>query len=249
MNFSRRLRGWIVLFWAALTPAHAAINTFTSTNFSLGYGYVNPWTTTETFMSNTPTTVNGFTFSPTVASSSFSGTGPGFTFRQLHDAGGASGDSIDWTNTVSASWSGPAPLDAMPNPNYKIQLNITSLRIYGAAYFAFPGTTNLAFGEITPDHFGNSTSISLNVVSSVPNLTFASNYKQLTWDPADFQTNGTSMSRTFILLANTDKAIDGFEVFGNVTITYDAVPEPSVLALALSAAGILTWRRRSAARK
>jgi hypothetical protein len=243
---------------APLAPLEAAVTvTNTSANFSIGFGFTNvfmPWNDSETSGSNTSTTQGGFTFVPTVTSSLFSGTGPTFVGRVLGNGAGAnegaSGDSIDWTATITASWTGGTPLDAEPDPNFRIQLNITSLRIWGHAHFAFPSGTTMAFSETTPGNAGSSPSITLNVAPTTTALTNAANYTQLVWDAGSYQVTGTNMTRTFVITpggAGTDRALDGFEVFGNVLLLYD-IPEPTALTLALAGIGLAVVRRRRGGR-
>jgi hypothetical protein len=174
-------------------------------------------------------------------------TGPVFTGRVLGNGNSAAISS--WSRafnvTVNGSWTGTTPIDAAPIPNYQLSLNITSIRIYGNADLGDTG--DLFFTETTPGHGSSSASASLPITGPQDS---AGQYGQLTWDPADFNVAGTSSSRTFVLdFANDNPAhgrfIDGFEVFGNLVLTYDLIPEPATVTF-LGLGGLLLLRRRKA---
>jgi hypothetical protein len=237
----------------ALTFAREAVADFTNTsaNFSLGYGAQatsgSPWNTTETSGANTATTLGSFSFIPTLSGPPFSSSGPIFPSRVLGDGDygvGRSGWSKDFLVSLTGSYNTALPVWA---ENVKLTLNITSISIYGVQYSGF-GTGTMQFQETTSGHTASSSAITLNVAADIndPGISpfaTAANWKQLDWDPADFAVAGTTSTRTFNLGTFTSTqgyAIDGFEIEGNVVLTY--IPEPMSVWL-LGIGGLLLWRR------
>ncbi len=241
-----------LLVVASLFVVRAQAASITSAPFSFGYGYTPSasWNTTETAGFNTPTSLGNFTFTPTVTGGGFDSTGPVFTGRVLGNGGGDYiATSIAYPGqagvlaSIAAAYTGPLPLDAAPVPNYQIQLNISQVSIYGANYTGF-GASTLAFTELTPGHTSNSPSIALPTFSPV---NIASQMVKLVWDPADYAENGFTFTRSFGLLAEDESPVDGFEVFGTVTLLYDALPpapEPSSIVLLGLGTVVLSLRRR-----
>lgn len=251
MSKSFSLVGLFVV--ATLFVARVDAASITSAPFSFGYGYTPSatWNTSETAAFNTPTVQGDFTFTPTVTGGGFDSTGPVFTGRVLGDG---SGDYIATSiaypgvpgllASIAASFTGPAPIDAAPVPNYQIVLNISQISIYGANYSPGFTASTLAFTELTPGHASNSPAIALNNFAPVQ---LASQVTQLVWDPADYAENGFTFTRSFGLLAEDESPVDGFEVFGTVTLFYDALPpapEPSSLMLLGLGTLVLSLRRR-----
>jgi hypothetical protein len=143
--------------------------------------------------------------------------------------------------SIAAAYTGPAPIDAASTPNYQIQLNISQVSIYGMNYSGFTAST-LAFTETTAGHMANSPAI--NLISADP-ANDVSNYTKLLWNPEDFAELGFSSTRTFMLLAEDESPVDGFEIFGTITLTYDAmVPEPSSMLMLGMGTLLLSMRRR-----
>jgi hypothetical protein len=237
----------VLLLFAGAT--HAA--TINSSPFSIGYGaQVNAtptWNTVETSSANSPTTQGDFTFSPVLTGGIFSGNGPivsvpgGVRTLATGGAGQNVGNSGTFGATINASWTGPTPGDAAATPNYQISLVIDSIRIYGTISTSFPTGNDLAFGETTVGHTGTSPAIILNTTTA--NYQIATNYNQLTWDPADYFDAGTTTSRSFNLVAAASRPVDDFEVFGHVVLSYDVIPEPGAVALVLAAGIALTFIR------
>jgi hypothetical protein len=247
----------------------ADTGTIISSSFSLGYGATTygiqsaQWDTSETAGSNTSVT-GPFSLSvvfssrtPAADGDSYdngaSGSGPVFTGRTLADSPGGPGTGFSsWSPrfqvTVSGSYTGGTPVDAAPIPNYQFSLAITSIRIWGTALdYGSVSDRDLYFTETTPLHGASSPPQLLpyrtNPFESVHEAAY---YAQLAWDPTDFNTAGLSDARTFVLDTASfphQRAIDGFEVFGNLVVTYDAIPEPGTMMF-LGLGGLLLIRRR-----
>lgn len=229
---------------ALASSANAA--TIISDNFSIGYGWLNnSWNTTETASVNTGPGSN-FLLNLSFATNGFSNTGPSFTNRVLGTVTSSGYVSISTTfsTTLTATYTGPAPLDAAALPNYRLQLNITGISLYVAPSTIQAGQT-ANFRETT---VGNTQAQSAQPVSATGNFTTLASYVNLVWDPNDFQSAGQSQARTFSLetVSPTALGADGFQVFGNIVLTYDAVPEPATFGLLGAAALVgICLRRRS----
>jgi len=243
---------WLSLVLIALGLINSQAATIVSSDFSFGYGYTPPgipngsWTTDETSGNNTSTTQGNFTFTPSVSGAVFGSVGPIFTNRVLANGSvGYMGASGSFNATISGTYTGPTPGDADPIPNFQLSLVITSIRIYGAGVTG-QSNTDLGWSETTPGHTSSSSTINVIQVSG-PSFNDAASYTQLTWDPGDFLVSGTSSTRTFALVSTAaSRAVDGFEIFGRVELSYTAIPEPSTLALlgGMGLAMVLLVRKR-----
>lgn len=260
----------IASFAGLLCAASAQAATITSTSFSLGYGAdtggpVAPqsvhWTDNETSGSNTDVTgpftasvaFTSRTPSPdgdSVYDNGASSSGPIFTGRTLADSpGGVNTGFSSWSPrfqaTVSGTYTGPPPIDVAVVANYQFSVVITSIRIWGTAViFNTDGLEDLFFTETTPLH--GTSSLSQTLPTAGASAEQAAAYAQLVWDPADFSTPGVTDGRVFVLDTAAfphQRGIDGFEVFGHLVLTYDAIPEPASLGL-LALGGLLLLRRR-----
>ena len=237
---------------ASASAAPIVETTISSGNCSFGYGVVAGfWGTSETASANTSTTSGSFSFVPTVSGSGNSSFGPRFgpPARTLQ-SGGVSPSVADTGATVgsflasiAATWSGSTPVDAQPSPNYRLRVNITSLRIWSAGYDGDTGPYTQNFNETTAGHAASSPS---TTILAVPFTTWydKNNYTQIVWDPSEFIVTGTSSTRTFTLGGSPSSSIDAFEVFGTVDLIYDAIPEPGAAGLALTAMLGMALRRR-----
>jgi hypothetical protein len=235
--------------------ASAGAATITSGNFSLGYGYANDhWSTDETSATNSPNPNVYLTGDFTLGDVAFTGIkasngGVGFADRVLGNNGtnnqsGYIGGGADapFSATVTGSYTGPTPVDAAANPNYQVELNITAVKIYATQFGAGSDTVNW-----TETTVGNLQSQSPQAVGKA-GVYDPTNYVHIVWnDPTGFlsPSGTTSQTRSFGLESNDagNIALDGFEVFGNVVLNYDAVPEPASLGL-LAMGGLLMIRRR-----
>ncbi len=251
-----------------VNTVQAATSTITSADFSFAYGSTekvvagSTWTLNEN--PGSVTTIGDFTFSPAPTGQVQSGTGPTFFGATLADGGG---DDINRVGSlsdpfgsatggfllpISASYNGSAPIDAAPIPNYRLMLEITNLSIY-AARAGNGGPTTLAWDEVTPSHAQTSTSINLNLASTVTLLNSASTYTQLVWDPSDYDTAlgslNSSFTRTFDFLPGTGNDLrigDGIQISGRVHLIYDT-PEPGsyvLMVTGLTIGSVLMYRRR-----
>lgn len=253
----------VALSLSVISPSFAVTGTIISSNFSLGYGVIQngtqaqQWSDSETSSANT--NVNSpFSLSvvfssrtPAADDDSYDGAGsfqgPTFPNRVLSDGDTTttiSGWAPRFQVALNGSWTGATPLDATPNPNYQFSLEITSIRIYGnLSAYGDATHTSMWFSEVTAGH---GSSMSPFVVSRTTPILAATNWTQLVWNPNDFSDPGTTGSRTFWVNADTTGShafIDGFEVFGDLVVTYDAIPEPATIAL-LSIGGLAVVLRR-----
>lgn len=219
-------------------PLSAA--TINSGNFSLGFGKTSGsgYTTTETSGANS--NVSGdFGLSVTVDGGAQDLGGPTFINRVLSDGDNDwSGEPSDFLATLNATFSG-TPIDAAAVPNYQIQLVITSISIYaqGAA-----GAPSMGFIETSAGHEQAQVQQALNGYS---NMRLAGSYIPIAWNPDDYDSAGVNQTRTFGLSLPSGTAfLDGVEVEGYITLTYDAVPEPALLSLGAPVALMMLRRRR-----
>jgi hypothetical protein len=101
------------------------------------------------------------------------------------------------------------------------------------------------WSETTPGNAATSPSITLITTS---NFNEAASYTQLVWDPADVDQPlaglNNAFTRTFDILGAGDlRFVDGIEVEGQVSLVYNAVPEPASLALTSFALAIAAGAR------
>lgn len=250
--------GSVVIVLFAASASHATV--ITSADFSFGFGAtaLSPatWTATENAATNTPATIDNFSFAPLPVGGRFSGTGPKFVGRVL--ANGSTTDVVgylkDFSVPITASYNGPAPSDASATPDYKLLLEITKISLYGARSDATSGST-LAWSEVTSGHSATSPSIALTIAAGAAQGS-KSMYKQLAWDPADYEVSLTGLNGTFTRTFGADapyagtgdwRLVDGMEIEGRVHLSYNAVPEPAaVVLLATSLIGLLAyaWRKK-----
>lgn len=228
---------------ASILNASAA--TITSDTFSLGYGFSNSgsggtWNTLETSGGNTPTMIGDFNFNPVVNGLELSSGGVYFPDRVLTDGGNGAFSAYQTSMTISGSWNGVTPVDAAPQPNYRLTLYVTSISIWAHNW---GGVVETWFEETTA---GNG-AISPKIYAPNSNaFEDASDYSQLIWNPGGFSLDGTSVSRSFLVTdtngGGSDAGftiLDGFAITGYVTLTYDAVPEPGSLGMLAAGATFL----------
>jgi len=251
------------LLFLSSMALQADIVTVNSSPFSLGYGFISPgvWSTNETSGANTPTTQGDFQFLPTVSSPLLTGNGPTFPSRVLSNGNSSSYSTyVDdapaglFTASVTANWNGTLPTNFIPG-TATLQLTLTGIKIW-ASGLNDPGF--FRFDETTVGHTSSSPSMTPGGAAgtgspSPANFTNAAVWVQMAWDPADYSVSGVTQTRTFSATVGDDltnpasyiyTALDGYEVLGNVTLTYEIVPEPSALLLLSLSGGILMLRRR-----
>ena len=153
---------------------------------------------------------------------------------------------------ITASYNGSAPIDASGTPDYKINIEITKISIYGARWTGSSSGLTLEWNETTPGHEQTSPSISdLTPVGNGAGYLTAANYKQLVWDAPDYAVSlallNDAFTRTFdfpALTGNEYQIIDGLEIEGRVVLTYTPIPEPSSVVLIFMGSMGLVFRRR-----
>lgn len=197
--------------------------------FSLGYGWKNgSWNTSETSSVNT-TPGAGFTLTTNLAGVTGSNTGPTFANRVI----GAIGSSTSYQAAIVdgfeaeliAAHSGPAPSDAAANPNYQITLNINSISIQNAPNITSAGQT-INFYEVTP---GYESEQEPQATVATGNFTMLPTWNKMAWDPEEPLLMAGALAqthtRTFVLEQDAyyNMFIDGLEIAGDVSLTYDAV--------------------------
>lgn len=231
----------------------------TSANFSFGYGHVvSEWNDSETSSVNTSTSQGNFVFAPAPNGPRYRGIGPTFINRVLGNGDSESfvGAAYDgqrlFSVPITANYTGAAPGDASGTPNYQLQIEITSVSIYGGSEDA--AVTTMALRETTAGHAQTQpTPVTVPVTSFGAGSSITA-YAQAVWNPGDYSTSlaslNDSFTRTFgvvIVVPNGQydpHYIDGLEVTGRVHLIYDAIPEPASLSLlALVAPALLTRRR------
>jgi hypothetical protein len=237
-----------LLAFSLPASAYTANITNTSGSFSLGFGDTSSWNELETLNYNTHVTGN-FTLTSTLTGGAMTSAGVGFDGRTLQDFGGIFGSYVGEIIPFNASFAA-AYTGASPDPdatNLRLQLNITSMTVWVFAGYGSPGTETVRFNETTA---GNTQDSGLQAVTYT-NLglgTFgAANYEQHAWNPAEFTSTGLTQTRTFTMNefgAFNDGAIDGYEIYGNVQLIYDVIPEPTSAMLLIAGAAML-WRKRS----
>lgn len=200
-----------------------------SSPFSLGYGWKNDsWNTGETSSVNTPPGT-GFSLDIDMAGMTGSNSGPSFTNRQLGPiVTGTSYQSAivnGFDAILTAAYTASAPSDAAPNPNYQVGLNINAISMHVAP--------NLIEANKTANFYEEMPGYDLvqppqRLVETAYFGTFAG-WNKMAWDPVETANLAGPLTqthtRTFKLEHNAsyNVFIDGFEVAGNVGLTYDAV--------------------------
>lgn len=218
-------------------------------NFSIAQGFTDAATFNTTETSSVNVLPVNFTLSTVIVAAASSQSGFAFPNGD-YGIGGLGANWSAYTTpgflvTLDATYVGGTPGDAAPIPNYKVQLNITSISIRAAAFAPQGDSYTLGWTETTP---GNTQSQSPQSIETNPGpnwLTLA-NWDNLAWAPAGFQNTGLDQSRTFGLAESnlSGFALDGFLVTGNIVMTYDAVPEPSTMGLIFLAAGVVGFSSR-----
>lgn len=157
-------------------------------------------------------------------------TGPTFKERTLGEVtgGGMSGTVEKFLATITGKYTGAAPADAANPPNYRIQVNITNISIYASPIGDEAGSIpvfTLKFNEVTFDHEQSQEEQPLEIKPG--RFTKALNYEQISWTPKSYPSPAGDLDqeqgRLFDLTESERNAIaiDGFEVSGNIVLTYD----------------------------
>lgn len=246
---------------AAILPASNTIaSQITSSDFSIGYGYSSPgsWNTSETTGANID--ISG-PFSLDIVPHAYNYVGSGITFPGRVPTNGGAGMLSGAANNgnvggvfnvpISASYTGPAPVDAAPVPNYRLVIEITSISVYAGAN---ESSLSLAFNETTPGH-AQVQGAGISLIDSGNDFSTAqgtvASYTKLSWDPADYENSIVGVNDPSQRVFSTDAPsshvvfLDGLEITGRVHLYYDAVPEPGAMAmLGTLAIGLLARRQR-----
>ncbi len=197
--------------------------------FSMGYGWNNhSWNTTETSTANT-LPGSDFTLAVNFAGMTGSNTGPVFANRVLGSIGASTSYQASIVDgfeaEMVASYSGSVPADAAPNPNYQVTLNINAISIQNAPNIISPGQT-INFYEVTP---GYELEQDPQATVATGNFTMLPTWNKTVWDPEEPLLMAGAITqtrvRTFVLEQDAyyDMYIDGLEIAGDVSLTYDAV--------------------------
>lgn len=239
----------------AFTSADAA--TIISDNFSIAQGFVGVGPSIGAFNTSETSSVNvspgaNFTLNVPITAAALSTTGGTFVDGILANAGTGNNYTAYTTSaflvTLDALYVGATPGDAAPTANYKMQLNITSIRIWAAGFAPQGDSYTLGWTETTSGNVQSQTPQSIET-NPGPNWLYLANYDNVVWTPTGFQSAGFNQTRTFGLAESVANgfALDGFLVTGNIVMTYDAVPEPSTIGLiflGITLAGSPLLRRR-----
>lgn len=162
-----------------------------------------------------------------------SNTGPTFKEKTLGGvkSDGVSGIVSSFLATVTGKYTGPAPADAENPPNYRLQVNISAISIYAAGIGDEAGSIpvfNLNFNEVT---YGHESSQDPQPIEIRPRrFTDANNFFQVSWTPKNYPTDPGALDQEqgrIFDLTESEKdalAIDGFEITGQIVLTYDSKP-------------------------
>lgn len=243
----------------AIPGSNAIAAQVTSSDFSIGYGFSESaiWSTSETADANTDITGP---FSLTISPHAFNYVGSGITFPNrvptnggpglLSAAANNGGPGGAFVISVSANYNGLAPADAAAVPNYRIEIEITSISIYAGANASL---ISLAFTETTDGH-NQSQADGIALIDSGNDFSIpqgnVSSYRKLTWNPDTYSVGIDAANDDFSRIFSTNAPsshvvfLDGFEIEGRVHFHYDVVPEPgSLVAMGMVAAGLIGRRR------
>jgi len=203
------------------------------TPFSMGYGWTGgSWSTTETSSVNTPPG-SGFSLTANLSGVTGSNTGPSFTNRVLGTilTSTAHQASIvdDFEAELVAAYTGSAPADVATKPNYQVSLNIHNISIRNAPNIVGTGQT-INFYEVTP---GYEVAQDPQAAVETGNFTMLPTWNKMSWDPKDPLSMAALLTqqrtRTFVLEQDAyyNMFIDGLEIEGEVSLTYDSVTPTS----------------------
>jgi len=242
------------------TESQGAI--ITSGNFSLGYGYnklaeagtVVSWNGLE----NTDprfinvNTLGDFSLVPTLTGITYTAGGTAFTDRELVNGGSEAQSAYITTMSLAGTWAGTKPADAAADPNYRITINITGIKIWAYGYEA-PQPRTLVLRETTPGYTQDYATFTPPFVNT--SMYNPGPWTQNTWDTLsnNYTTSGTSSTRSLwlgpndLVHADLDAPMDGLEIYGNVVLTYDVIPEPTGLLLLGTGTLLVLARRRQRA--
>lgn len=228
-------------------PARAVV--ITSDPFIQAYGASvfagTTWSQAETSGINTLQTIGDFSFVPTVNGGRGGTPGPTFTAGVLGNGiSSTSGYSNEFSLSIVGTYNGVVPGGAT---NITLTLYITEVSIY-AARFSFATASTLYINETTAGNVGSSTPTALPNLGTYNTTTndLASSFTQNVWNPGDVAVAGTTSTRTFQNNAQGGELLtDGLYIGGYMELSYDAIPEPSTVALlSLSALGAAVGIRR-----
>jgi hypothetical protein len=241
MNRSLLCRLSVAMLVVLVNGSLSRANVLSSAPFSLGYGFsgdpASTWNVSETASVNTPTTQGNFTFVPAPVGDRFSGDGPTFINRVLGDGHLGTGVNVSGFITsafalpVTARYTGPAPTNALPTPNYRLQIDITQVSVYAGEHPSSSVDIPFQWNETTATHTQSSPQTTL-IVSKDYNE--HKGYQQVVWNPDDYAVPlsglNDSFTRTFDITAMDNigdlRYMDGLEIEGTVSLIYDGVGIP-----------------------
>jgi len=170
-----------------------------------------------------------FALSVDLEGEALSPSGPTFLNKRLENISGTGvvARAGKFVANISGKYTGPVPSDAANPPNFRIQVNVTSISVYAAVLGDESASTYmLNFNEVTAGQEQSQEGQSVELRSeSFSNL---SNYIHLVWAPKSWSSTvgeiDQEQGRIFDLTESEPNsiAIDGFEVIGNIVLLYDS---------------------------
>lgn len=203
-----------------------------SDNFSVALGansVTHPVWSVEGDESDNVSPGSSFALSVDLEGEALSPSGPTFLNRRLENVSGTGvvARAGKFVANISGKYTGPVPSDAANPPNFRIQVNVTSISVYAAVLGDGSASTYmLNFNEVTAGQEQSQEGQPVELRSeSFSNL---SNYIHLVWAPKSWSSTvgaiDQEQGRIFDLTESEPNSIviDGFEVNGNIVLLYDS---------------------------